>query len=420
MSFKNLNLSDDILKAITDKGYTKPTQIQESLIKDILDNHDIIASAQTGTGKSAGFLLPILQKISTKFRDRHYHQAIIIAPTKELVNQLFKNIEEYSKYTPIKSVALIGGSNFTNQANRLKNVDIIVATSGRLKEHIAQNNISTNTIDYLVLDEADTILDMGFIHEISQIITHLPKQKQTMLISATINTRVKELAKEILDRPKLIEVDKYISSNISQLVYPVLSEKKIDLLAYLIGSQNYERVLVFTRKKSEANIVYKELKAWGLKSDIIHGDIKVGDRKRALESFRNREIKVLVSTDIGARGLDIKELDVIISYDIPHILNDYIHRIGRTGRAGREGKSILLVSENEMVALNDLQKHIDTKIKQEKLEEYAPKELPKQKGAREKNKPKQKIAGAFGRKKDKKLLPTKKKRKTTKRDMYNR
>ena len=419
MSFKELNLSDDILKAITDKGYTKPTEIQNFLVKEILNHHDIIASAHTGTGKSAGFLLPILQNLSTKFKDRHYHQAIIIAPTKELVNQLHKNIEEYSKYTPIKSVALIGGSNFTNQANRLKDADIIVATSGRLNEHIKQNNISTQSIDYLVLDEADTILDMGFIHEISQIITHLPKQRQTILISATINTRVKELAKEILIKPKLIEVDNCISSNISQLVYPVLAEKKIDLLAYLIGSNNFERVLVFTRKKSEANIVYKELKAWGLKSDIIHGDIKVGDRKRALEKFKNKEIKVLVSTDIGARGLDIKELDVIISYDIPHILNDYIHRIGRTGRAGREGKSILLVSENEMVALTDLQKHIDIKIEQKKIEEYAPKELPKQKGARDK-KTKTKIAGAFGRKKDKKLLPTKKKRKTTKRDMYNR
>jgi ATP-dependent RNA helicase RhlE len=339
-----------------------------------------------------------------------------------LARQVHTSFETYGKYVPLKSMVLYGGANLTSQANRLKNgVDIIVATSGRLLEHIHQKNINLESVDYLVLDEADTILDMGFVHEVSKILQHLPSRRQNVLISATLSGSVKRLAEQILTKPKLIEVDSMGTSadTVEQIVYPVEKEKKAELLSYLIGSRNYKRVLVFVRKKELSDEVAKELNLSGLKTAVIHGGKSSGDRARALEGFKEGKIRVLVATDIAARGLDIPELSVVMNYDIPHVTGDYIHRIGRTGRAGAKGLAITLISPTEMVALKDVERLMGKALPQEKLEGYAPKVMLEQRGARKKTNEHKIIDGAFGKKKKSVgVAPKSKKRKTTKRDAF--
>jgi len=353
---------------------------------------------------------------------RHYPKAVVLVPTRELARQVHTSFETYGKYVPLKSMVLYGGANLTSQANRLKNgVDIIVATSGRLLEHIHQKNINLESVDYLVLDEADTILDMGFVHEVSKILQHLPSRRQNVLISATLSGSVKRLAEQILTKPKLIEVDSMGTSadTVEQIVYPVEKEKKAELLSYLIGSRNYKRVLVFVRKKELSDEVAKELNLSGLKTAVIHGGKSSGDRARALEGFKEGKIRVLVATDIAARGLDIPELSVVMNYDIPHVTGDYIHRIGRTGRAGAKGLAITLISPTEMVALKDVERLMGKALPQEKLEGYAPKVMLEQRGARKKTNEHKIIDGAFGKKKKSVgVAPKSKKRKTTKRDAF--
>ena len=421
MRLDELGLSPEILKATADKGYKEATPIQESLIPAIFTKRDIMAGAQTGTGKTAGFVLPILQELS-KTDVKHYPKAVIIVPTRELARQVQANVEAYSKYLPLKSIVLFGGANLTSQANRIKKgVDIVVATSGRLLEHIHQKNIDLDGVDYLVLDEADTILDMGFVHEVGKIIGHLPQRRQNILISATLSGSLKRLATEILQKPKLIEVDSMgtSSSLVSQIVYPVDKEKKAELLSYLIGSRNYKRVLVFVRKKEIADEVTRELNLSGLQTAVIHGGKSAGHRAKSLDGFKKGNIRVLVATDIAARGLDIPTLEVVINYDIPHVTGDYIHRIGRTGRAGIEGLAISLISPQEMVALKDVERLMGKHIPQERLEGYAPNKIPTQKGARKNKNEYKNTDGAFGKKSTKtKSIPKSKKRKTTKRDGY--
>ena len=422
-SLATLGLSTKILKALKDKGYEYATPIQKALIPIIFTRRDIMAGAQTGTGKTAGFTLPILQELSRDFVEgQHYPKAVMIVPTRELAKQVQASVEAYGKYLPLKSIVLYGGANLTSQANRLKDgVDIIVATSGRLLEHIKQKNVNLESVDYLVLDEADTILDMGFVHEVSKILQHLPQRRQNVLISATLSGSVKRLAEQMLTKPKLIEVDPMGTSanTVEQIVYPVEKEKKIELLSYLIGSRNYKHVLVFVRKKEVADEVAKELNLSGLKTAVIHGNKSSGERSRALEGFKEGKIRVLVATDIAARGLDIPNLAVVMNYDIPHVTGDYIHRIGRTGRAGAKGLAITLISPIEMVALKDVEKLMGKVIPQEKLEGYAPTIILTQKGAR-KNPKEHKVAdGAFGKKKKKSTtFSNTKKRKTTKRDGF--
>ncbi len=422
MSLATLGLSEEILKALKDKGYESATPIQKALIPVMFTRRDIMAGAQTGTGKTAGFSLPILQELSKTFVEgQHYPKAVILVPTRELAKQVHASIEAYGKYLPLKSIVLFGGANLTSQANRLKEgVDIIVATSGRLLEHMNQKNVNLESVDYLVLDEADTILDMGFVHEVSKILQHLPSRRQNVLISATLSGSVKRLAEQILQRPKLIEVDSMgtSASSVTQIVYPVLAEKKMELLSFLIGSRNYKQVLVFARKKEVADEVGKELNLSGLKTAVIHGGKSSGERSRALEGFKEGKIRVLVATDIAARGLDIPTLGVVMNYDIPHVTGDYIHRIGRTGRAGAEGLAITLISPLEMVALKDVERLIGKNIPQEKLEGYAPKVIIVQKGARKNPKEHKNTDGAFGKKKQTKTAPKSKKRKTTKRDGF--
>lgn len=422
MSLDTLGLSSEILKALKGKGYDSATPIQKALIPVMFTRRDIMAGAQTGTGKTAGFALPILQELSKTFVEgQHYPKAVILVPTRELAKQVHASIEAYGKYLPLNSIVLFGGANLTSQANRLKaGVDIIVATSGRLLEHINQKNVNLESVDHLVLDEADTILDMGFVHEVSKILQHLPSRRQNVLISATLSGAVKRLAEEILHRPKLIEVDSMgtSASSVSQIVYPVDKEKKTELLSFLIGSRNYKQVLVFARKKEVADKVAKELNLSGLKTAVIHGGKSSGERSRALEGFKEGKIRVLVATDIAARGLDIPTLGIVINYDIPHVTGDYIHRIGRTGRAGAKGLAITLISPLEMVALKDVEKLMGKAIPQEKLEGYAPKVIVTQKGARKNPKEHKQTDGAFGKKKQSKPVPKSKKRKTTKRDGF--
>jgi len=422
MSLATLGLSSEILNALKDKGYESATPIQKALIPVMLQGHDIMAGAQTGTGKTAGFSLPILQELSRDFQeDRHYLKAIVIVPTRELARQVHESIEAYGKYLPLKSVVLYGGSNMTAQTNRLKSgVDIIVSTSGRLLEHIGQKNINLDAVRYLVLDEADTILDMGFVHEVMQIITQLPKRRQNVLISATLSGSVKRLAEKILQKPKLIEVDSMGTSaqNVKLLIHPVVKERKNELLSFVIGSKNYRQVLVFVRKKQEADEVAKELNLSGLKTSVIHGDKSSGVRKRALEAFKEGKVRVLVATDIAARGLDIPNLKVVINYDIPHVTGDFLHRIGRTGRAGRSGLAITLVSPKEEVALKDVERLMGKAIEREEIEGYTPKVEKEQRGARKTVDKKKRIDGAFGRKNN--TDKRQKKRKTTKRDGFKK
>ena len=423
MSLATLGLSDPIIKALKDKGYDSATPIQKALIPEMFSRRDIMAGAQTGTGKTAGFALPILQELSKTFTEgQHYPKAVIIVPTRELARQVHASFESYGKYLPLKSTVLYGGANLTSQANRLKQgTDIIVATSGRLLEHIHQKNINLESVDYLVLDEADTILDMGFVHEVSKILQHLPTRRQNVLISATLSGSVKRLAAQMLSKPKLIEVDSMGTSadTVEQIVYPVEAEKKAELLSYLIGSRNYQRVLVFVRKKERADEVGAELNASGLKSAVIHGGKSSGDRARALEGFKEGKIRVLVATDIAARGLDIPSLSVVMNYDIPHVTGDYIHRIGRTGRAGAKGLAITLISPMEAVALKDVERLMGKALPQERLEGYAPKEALSQRGARKNKNEHKQTDGAFGKKKkSSSVAPKSKKRKTTKRDAF--
>ena len=326
MSLSNLGLSPQILKALKDKGYENSTPIQKELIPSMFGGRDIMAGAQTGTGKTAGFTLPILQELMREYEEgNHYLRAVIIVPTRELARQVHESVESYSKYLPLKSVVLYGGANMTSQANRLKRgVDIVVATSGRLLEHIQQKNINVDAVRYLVLDEADTILDMGFVHEVTKVISFLPKKRQNVLISATLSGSVKRLAEQILHRPKLIEVDSMGTSaqNVKQIIHPVIRELKSELLSFIIGSRNYKQVLVFVRKKEEADSVTEELNESGLKTFAIHGDKSSGVRARALDAFKEGKTRVLVATDIVARGIDIPSLDVVINYDIPHVTGD--------------------------------------------------------------------------------------------------
>jgi ATP-dependent RNA helicase RhlE len=421
MSLATLGLSQEILKALKDKGYESATPIQKELIPAMFAGRDIMAGAQTGTGKTAGFVLPILQELMRDYKEgTHAPKAIIIVPTRELARQVHESVEAYSKYLPLKSTVLYGGSNMTSQANRLKaGVDIVVATSGRLLEHIGKKNLTLERVHYLVLDEADTILDMGFVHEVTQVISKLPEKRQNVLISATLSGSVKRLAEQILHRPKLIEVDSMGTSakNVKQIIHPVSRELKMELLSFLIGSKNYQQVLVFVRKKQEADEVAKELNLSGLKTFVIHGDKSSGVRARALEAFKEGKTRVLVATDIAARGIDIPSLEVVINYDIPHVTGDFIHRIGRTGRAGKLGLAITLLSPKEEIAMKDVERLIGKAIEREEIDGYTPKVEKAQRGARKTKDVKKKTDGAFGKKREAKTVHQKK-RKVTKRDAF--
>jgi ATP-dependent RNA helicase RhlE len=323
-------------------------------------------------------------------------------------------------YLSLKSTVVYGGSSMASQVRRIKaGIDILVGTPGRVLEHLEQKTMDLASVDYFVLDEADTILDMGFVKEVAQIIRSLKQRRQNILISATLPGTLKELSRGLLQNPLQIEINAKRGTKelVRQVLHPVKKEKKLELLSYLIGSRNYQRVLVFVRKKIEANEIAKELNASGLKTAVIHGDRTSGARSRALNDFVEKKVRVLVATDIAARGLDIKELDVVINYDIPHVIQDFVHRIGRTGRAGRKGLAITLSSPEESVALRSVERMMGKALHVEIIPGYEPPAEKERRGSRNKgSERKSKTAGAFGRKKTGKIT---KKRKTTKRDRFD-
>lgn len=390
--------------------YFTPTPIQIKAIPLILNGRDILAAAQTGTGKTAAFALPILHKLAKSEEVKHHSaRALVIVPTRELASQVASAIQSYAGELNIVCMALFGGANMARQAKELaQGVDIIVATPGRLLELNKQGHIPLSKIQFLVFDEADTIFDMGFIREVEQIIDLLPLSRQNMLFSATMTGAVKQLSEKILKKPLLVEIDnlKAADATLRQVVHPVEKERKKELLSYLIGSNNYPQVLVFTRTKKEADDVSEELTQSGLKNAVIHGDKKHGARDRALSDFREGKTRILVATDIAARGLDIEGLDVVINYDIPHVSTDYLHRIGRTGRAGNEGLAITLLSSAEHLSWKKIEmmlgKNVET-ILVKGFEPPADQGLLKTRGkSMSKGEEKKgKVEGAFGNKRKK-------------------
>jgi ATP-dependent RNA helicase RhlE len=379
MSFSTLGLSAPILKAIKEQGYTEPTPIQKKAIPVILEKKDVLAGAQTGTGKTAGFTLPILELLSQSksqaIRGKYPVRVLVLTPTRELAAQVGENIELYSKHLPFKSCVIFGGVKINPQIVKLKKgVDIVVATPGRLLDHVSQKTINLSKVEYLVLDEADRMLDMGFINDIKKILAILPNQRQNLLFSATYSNEIKKLSERLLNSPTLIEVARRNTSAeiVNQLVYPVDKTRKRELLSHLITEGKWKQVLVFTRTKHGANRLAKQLESDGISSTAIHGNKSQNARTKALADFKTGEVKVLVATDIAARGIDIDQLPHVVNFELPNVSEDYVHRIGRTGRAGNEGEAISLVCIDENEYLQNIEKLIKKDIQKVWLKGFKP------------------------------------------------
>ena len=373
MSFEKLGVFKPLLDAINDLGYQEPTLVQTRAIPLVLAKKDIFATAQTGTGKTAAFALPILQKLRKPSEGKGI-RAVILSPTRELSIQIYEDIQKYAKYMDIKTTILVGGKDLQKQRESLKNgADIVIATPGRLLEHI-ENGLSLQDVEVFVLDEADRMLDMGFTKDIRKIHPLLPKRHQALLFSATFSDKVRKLSKLILTKPAFIETAKQNTTvdTINQVAYLVDTNRKAALLAYLIGSRNFPQVLVFTRTKVSADALNEELKKDGLKCGVIHGDRTKANRLKTLNQFKEGKIRVLVATDIASRGLDIEDLPYVINYELPSIPEDYVHRVGRTGRAGREGEAISLIDIYEKYDIKDIEKLIGEKIPKEVIEGFEP------------------------------------------------
>ncbi len=350
MSFDTLGLSAELLRAIDEQGYNEPTPIQRKAIPIIMDGKDVMAGAQTGTGKTAGFTLPLLQRLSANpiKNGRRPVRALVLTPTRELAAQVGASVDTYGRHLPLKSAVIFGGVKINPQIAKLRQgVDILVATPGRLLDHASQKTVDLSQVEILVLDEADRMLDMGFIHDIRKLLAMLPKNgaRQNLLFSATFSGEIKQLANRLLNQPELIEVARQnaTADRIKQVVHPVDKLRKRELLSHLIGSQNWRQVLVFTRTKHGANRLAQQLEKDGLSAAAIHGNKSQGARTRALAGFKRGEVRVLVATDIAARGLDIDQLPHVVNFELPNVPEDYVHRIGRTGRAGNEGEAVSLV-----------------------------------------------------------------------------
>jgi len=378
MSFEALGLSTELLRAIAEKGYTSPFPIQQQAIPPILEGRDLMGSAQTGTGKTASFTLPLLQRLmtSTKHEQGHHPiRALIITPTRELATQVAESVHIYGKYLPLRSMVVFGGVKIERQIEKLRrDNDILIATPGRLLDHVRQKTVDLSQIEILVLDEADRMLDMGFICDIRKIIAQLPKQRQTLLFSATFSDSIKKLSKEFIKSPVQIEVTPSNSAaeSVDQIAHPVDKQRKHELLAYLINKNNWQQVLVFTRTKITADKLTKQLIAENIPTAAIHGDRSQAARNKALANFKSDKVRVLVATDVAARGLDIYQLPQVVNFELPNAAQDYIHRIGRTGRANNEGKAISLVCIDEHKLLQAIEQLIKQDIPQITLEDYTP------------------------------------------------
>jgi len=377
MEFLKLGLSKPLLKAVEEQGYTKPTPIQEQSIPPIIEGKDILAAAQTGTGKTAGFTLPILERLhhtNPKIGKKQI-RVLVLTPTRELAAQVAASIKTYGKYMPYKSTVIFGGVGINPQlATIRKGVDIVIATPGRLLDIVSRDGIDFHALECLVLDEADRMLDMGFIHDIKRLMKIMPKKKQTLLFSATFSSEIKKLASGLLKNPTMIEVAKEntTAEQVKQIVHYVDKSRKRELLSQLIKTKNWRQVLVFTRTKHGANRLTKQLVEYGISAVAIHGNKSQGARTKALSSFKANEIQVLVATDIAARGLDINRLPHVVNYELPNIPEDYVHRIGRTGRAGQSGEAVSLVCIDEHKLLFDIEKFINHQIEKVHIEAFAP------------------------------------------------
>lgn len=419
-TFNNLKIDEKILKALDDLQYKNPTKIQEKTIPLALKKRDIIGISQSGTGKSCAFLLPILQNIlNEKEKNKNtVLRALIIVPTRELAKQIVKSIDDYAKYLDIRRVAIFGGISIKEQEKKLSNgVDIVVGTTGRVLEHIKNNSINLKSVTSVVIDELDTMLDMGFLEEVEKILPNIGPNRQIMMFSATINSTVKKLAKEFLNEPAVVEVSQQRSSvkQISFKAVLVDEDRKIELLPYLIGSNNYSQVLVFVNHKIQANTLVENLNLDGLKSACIHSDIRQSSRALALRKFKEKELRVLIATDIAARGIDIENLPVVINYSLPQSINDFTHRVGRTGRAGNEGIAITLLSTKDYEFMAEIEKELKLNIPKIEIDGFEIKEK-KPRVKKVKSKPlSQKKFEAKNRDKSKEKRTNNKFRKTTKR-----
>lgn len=364
MTFSNLKLVKPLIMALDKMGYTNPTPIQQQAMPHILEGKDIFGCAQTGTGKTAAFALPILQKLSLKNEPKAI-RALILAPTRELASQISENIKSYGKHLTVSHTTIFGGVSQNNQVKDLRRgVDILVATPGRLLDLMQQGFIKLNNIEYFVLDEADRMLDMGFINDIKRIIPKLPSKRQTLFFSATAAPEIMKLANTLLSNPVHITVTPVSSTTplVEQSVYYVAKENKRSLLNHVLKNERIDHALVFTRTKRGADRVAKELNRSGISSEAIHGNKSQGARERALKGFKNRSIRVLVATDIASRGIDVDKLSHVINYEIPEQAETYVHRIGRTGRAGATGKALSFCAREELSYMKDIDKLIKHKI----------------------------------------------------------
>ena len=433
MSFEKIGLIKPLLDAISELGYTEPTVIQERAIGLVLAKKDIFATAQTGTGKTAAFMLPIIQRLrDNKPLAPKAVRVIVMTPTRELAMQIEEETKKYAKYMDLSITLLVGGKSLESQEKRLQDgIDILIATPGRLREHIIKKSIVLEALEIFVVDEADRMLDMGFVTDIRLIHAELPRRHQTLLFSATYTDKVRKLSRLILKKPEFIETAKQNKTveAINQQIYLVDADRKAQLLSFLIGSRNFQQVLVFTKTKKSADILVEELKLDGLKAEVIHGEKTLAQRNKTLTKFKKKELNVLVATDIASRGIDIEQLPQVINYELPSVAEDYVHRIGRTGRAGHDGEAITLLDINDKEQMKVIERLIHVKIPrseikgfevditkkadQDDLKPKRPKKAPLKQTHVKKGTGKsvqKKIAAAP------KKAPTQKKRKTTKRD----
>jgi len=384
MTFRNLGLSTVLLRAVADSGYTEPTPIQQQAIPAILQGQDVFASAQTGTGKTAGFTLPLLQLLGTTNPNKGHRtpRALILTPTRELADQVNDSVKTYGKYLSLRSAVVYGGVGIVPQIQMLRRgIDILVATPGRLLDHLGQKTVDLSHVEILVLDECDRMLDMGFIHDIRKILAQLPSSRQTLMFSATFSKPIQQLANTLLKSPTQIEVAprNTAAEQVEQVVHPVDSQRKRELLSYMIGFHNWQQVLVFTRTKHGANRLAEQLAQDGLKSTAIHGNKSQAARTRALQDFKQGKVRVLVATDVASRGLDIDQLPFVVNFELPNVPEDYVHRIGRTGRAGNTGRAVSLVSEDEYPFLKDIERLLNQTLVSSVIPGYEPASIVKSK-----------------------------------------
>ena len=378
--FADFGLAPEILRALADQGYVHPTPIQAQAIPVVLQGRDVMGAAQTGTGKTAGFSLPIIQLLlahanTSMSPARHPVRALILTPTRELAVQVADNVKAYAQHTPLRSAVVFGGMDMKGQTVILKGgVEIVIATPGRLLDHIEQKNVSLGQVQMLVMDEADRMLDMGFLPDLQRIINLLPKKRQNLMFSATFSPEIKKLANSFLDQPVLIEVARSnaTAEKVTQVVYKVDEEQKRDVVEFLIRQRELKQVIVFSNTKIGASRLSRHLEQCGIKASAIHGDKTQQERMAALDSFKKGEIEVLVATDVAARGLDISDLPCVINFDLPYNAEDYVHRIGRTGRAGASGDAISVYSDKDERLLADIEKLIKQTVQRGELNNFTP------------------------------------------------